>query len=174
MIPQTEGVLSIKKIRFVVQYNYFCYNGQYYHQVRGGAIGSPYIDDICITISWPTQHLFKQVDRWNKFDLNIKLKAEVSHSTNFLDLYIENKNGEVFTKVYHKPSYESYYLPFNSVHPMHMKKNIPFAMLIRTIQYCLTFEVYFYEREKLRMALLLNKYPGEFIEKQFSHVFQKT
>ncbi|CAF5154872.1 unnamed protein product, partial [Rotaria sp. Silwood1] len=27
--------------RFVVQYNYFCYNGQYYHQVRGGAIGSP-------------------------------------------------------------------------------------------------------------------------------------
>ncbi|CAF3625614.1 unnamed protein product [Rotaria sp. Silwood1] len=41
-------------------------------------------------------------------------------------------------------------------------------MLIRTIIYCSTFEEYLYERKKLRMALLLNKYPGEFIEKQFN------
>ncbi|CAM4852290.1 unnamed protein product, partial [Rotaria magnacalcarata] len=32
---------------------------------------------------------------------------------------------------------------------------------------------YLYEREKLRVALLLNKYPGEFIDKQFNRVFQK-
>ncbi|CAF3778152.1 unnamed protein product [Rotaria sp. Silwood1] len=140
---------------------------------NSGGLYVRYIDDIFITINWPTQHLFKQIDRWNKFDLNIKLKAEVSHSKNFLDLYIENINGELFTKVYHKPSYEPYYLPFNSVHAMHMKKNIQFAMLIRTIKYCSIFEVYLCEREKLRMALLLNKYPGEFIEKQFSRVFQK-
>ncbi|CAF2085832.1 unnamed protein product [Rotaria magnacalcarata] len=84
----------------------------------------------------------------------------------------ENKNGEFFTEVYHKPSYEPYYLPFNSVHPIHMKKNIPYAMLIRAIKYCSTFNVYIHEREKLRMALLLNKYPGEFIEKQFNRVFK--
>ncbi|CAF2652357.1 unnamed protein product [Rotaria sp. Silwood2] len=224
MIPQTEGILSIRKMldflnikqinglkietiirlsRFVVQNNYFSYNSKYYHQVRGGAMGSPltltiancymfffeqdivkqvknsnglylrYIDDIFIAINWPIQHLSKQIDRWNKFDRNIKLKAEVGHSINFLDVYIENKNGEVFTKVYHKPSYEPYYLPFNSIHPMHMKKNIPFEMLIRTIKYCSTFDAYSYEREKLRMALLLNKYPGDFIDKQFSRVFQK-
>jgi hypothetical protein len=62
MIPQTEGVLSMKKMidhlklkqigglkaeiiirlsRFVMQNNYFSYNGQYYHQIRGGAMGSP-------------------------------------------------------------------------------------------------------------------------------------
>ncbi|CAF4052578.1 unnamed protein product [Rotaria sp. Silwood1] len=91
---------------------------------NSGGLYVRYIDDIFITINWPTQHLFKQIDRWNKFDLNIKLKAEVSHSKNFLDLYIENINGELFTKVHHKLSYEPYYLPFNSVHPMHMKKNI--------------------------------------------------
>ncbi|CAF3541517.1 unnamed protein product, partial [Rotaria sp. Silwood2] len=130
-----------------------------------------YIDDIFITISWPIQHLSKQIDRWNKFDRNIKLKAEVGHSINCLDVCIENKNGELFTKVYHKPAYEPYYLPFNSIHPMHMKKNIPFEILI--IKYCSTFDAYLYEREKLRMALLLNRYPGEFIDKQFSRVFQK-
>ncbi|CAF1559866.1 unnamed protein product [Rotaria magnacalcarata] len=133
-----------------------------------------YIDDIFITINWPTQHLSKQIDRWNKFDvINIKLKGQVGYTTNFLDLKIENKNGVLFTEVYHKPSYELYYLPFNSIHPIHMKKNIPFEMLIRAIKYCSAFEAHLYEREKLRMALLLNKYPGEFLEKQFNRIFQK-
>ncbi|CAF1372088.1 unnamed protein product [Rotaria magnacalcarata] len=27
--------------KFVIQNNYFSYNGKYYHQVRGGAMGSP-------------------------------------------------------------------------------------------------------------------------------------
>ncbi|CAF1551815.1 unnamed protein product [Rotaria sp. Silwood1] len=157
MILQTECIMSIKKLldyfkikkignikaetiirlcQFVIQNNYFSYNGKFFHQVRGGAI------------------------------------AQVGHSTNFLDLYIENNNGDLFTKVYHKPSYEPYYLPFNSIHSIHMKMNIPYAMLIRAIKYCSTFETYLNEREKLRMTLLLNKYPGEFIEKQFSRVFQ--
>ena len=62
MIPQTEGVLSLKKMldflkikqvgglkvesiirlsRFVMQNNYFSYQSQFYHQIRGGAMGSP-------------------------------------------------------------------------------------------------------------------------------------
>ncbi|CAF5102575.1 unnamed protein product, partial [Rotaria sp. Silwood1] len=62
MVPQTEGVLSLKKMldhlklkringlkietiirlsRFVMKNNYFSYDGQYYHQIRGGAMGSP-------------------------------------------------------------------------------------------------------------------------------------
>ncbi|CAF2022579.1 unnamed protein product, partial [Rotaria magnacalcarata] len=62
MIPQTEGVLAIKKMldylelkqigglkietiirlsRFVMRNNYFLYEGQYYHQIRGGAMDSP-------------------------------------------------------------------------------------------------------------------------------------
>ncbi|CAF3800746.1 unnamed protein product [Rotaria sp. Silwood1] len=46
-------------------------------------------------------------------------------------------------------------------------------MLICAIKYCSTFKAYLYEREKLRMALLLNKYLGEVIDKQFNRVFQK-
>ncbi|CAF1463262.1 unnamed protein product [Adineta steineri] len=104
MIPQTEGILAIRRMldylnvkqvdglkietiirlgRFVMQNNYFQYNNQFYHQVRGGAMGSPltmtmancymyffeqkivkqiqnsggiyvrYIDDIFISINWP-------------------------------------------------------------------------------------------------------------------------
>lgn len=224
MIPQTEGLFSIKKMldnlkikqtdglkvetiirlsRFVLQNNFFSYGGKYYHQIRGGAMGSPltltiancfmfffemnivkqinnsggfyvrYIDDIFIGVNCPTRHLHKQIDQWNKLDSNIKLSAQTGHSINFLDLYLENTNGQLFTRVYHKPSDELYFLPFISVHPMHIKQNIPFTMLLRGIQYCSTFEAYVNEREKLRMALLLNKYPSNFINLQFDRVLKK-
>ncbi|CAF1570822.1 unnamed protein product [Rotaria magnacalcarata] len=211
MIPQTEGVLAIKKMldylkikqidglkietiirlsRFVLKNNYFSYEGQYYHQIRGGAMGSP----LTLTIAncymffferntvkqitnaggiYSTRHLYKQIDLWNNIDSNIKLIAQVDHSSNFLDLYAENMNGHLFTKVYHKPSYEPYYLPFNSIHPLHMKKNIPFAMFLRAIRYCSTFKAFLDEREDLRMAPLLNKYPGNFIDNQFNRVLKK-
>ncbi|CAF4560692.1 unnamed protein product, partial [Rotaria magnacalcarata] len=224
MVPQIEGVLSLRKMldqlklkqvgklkvetiirlsRFVMKNNYFSYNGQFYHQVRGGAMGSPltltisncymyfferqivnqirnssglyfrYIDDIFVTINWPVRHLLKEVDRWNKFDENINLSAKIGSSVNFLDLSIEHRDGQLFTTVYQKPSYEPYYLPFNSIHPLHMKKNIPFAMLLRAIRYCSTFQSYLNERETLRMALLLNKYPNKIIDEQFNNVLQK-
>lgn len=224
MIPQVVGILSLKKMldylqlkqinglcievvlrlaRFVMQNNYFSYNGQYYHQIRGGAMGSPltltiancymfffeetikrqiknsydlyirYIDDIFIIINWPVRHFLKQVDQWNKIDANIQLSANISFKADFLDLHMENKDGELFTSVYHKPSYEPYYLPFNSTHPLHMKKNIPFAMLLRAIRYCSSFQAYLDERAHLRMGLLLNKYPGQFIDEQFNRLIFK-
>ena len=224
MIPQVEGVLSLKKMldylqlksiknlkteaiirlaRFVMKNNYFSYNGQYYHQIRGGAMGSPltltiancymfffeqdiirqihnsfglyfrYIDDLFIIINWPQRHLLQQIDRWNKFDENIILKSNISNQINFLDLKIENQAGNLLTSVYHKPSYESYYLPFNSIHPLHMKQNIPFAMLLRAIRYSSTFQSYLDERGKLKCDLLVNKYPIKFIDQQFLRLLHK-
>ena len=55
---------------------------------------------------------------------------------------------------------------------MHMKKNISFAMFIRSIRYCSSFTSFINERETLRMALLLKKYPESFISKQFELVLQ--
>ena len=224
MVPQVKGVLPLKKMldccklkhvgglkveiiirlsRFVMQNNYFSYNSQYYHQIRGGAMGSPltltiancymffyeqqivkqihhslelyfrYIDDIFTTINWPPHHLLKQINRWNHFNNNINLSANIGSSVNFHDLYIENRDDQLFTSVYQKPSYEPYYLPFNSIHPLHMKMNIPFAMLFREIRYCSIFDGYLNEREKLRMALLLNKCPNKLTNQQFNKVLRE-
>ncbi|CAF4154274.1 unnamed protein product [Rotaria sp. Silwood2] len=224
MIPQIEGILSLKKMldslklqqiaglktetiirlsRFVMKNNYFYYDGKYYHQIRGEAMGSPltltiancymffferkivnqvnnsgglylrYIDDIFLAINWPERHLKKQIENWNQIDENIKLKAHIGYSTNFLDLLMENNKGQLITQVYHKPSYEPYYLPFNSIHPMHMKKNIAFVLFLRAIRYCSSFHLFINEREAFRIGLLLNKYPNELIQKQFDLVLQK-
>ncbi|CAF4637116.1 unnamed protein product [Rotaria sp. Silwood2] len=186
-----------------MQNNYFSYDGKYYHQIRGGAMGSPltltvancymffyeqqimkqihnsgglyfrYIDDIFIVINWPARHLFKQIDRWSYFDENIKLSENIGITADFLDLHIENRDGKLFTTVYQKPSYEPYYLPFNSIHPLYMKKNIIFTLLLRALRYCSTFQEYLNERERLRVALLLNKYPNKFIDEQFIYILEK-
>ena len=46
-------------------------------------------------------------------------------------------------------------------------------MLHRGLKYCSRFNLFINEREKLRMALLLNKYPGNFIDIQFNRLFRK-
>ena len=46
-------------------------------------------------------------------------------------------------------------------------------MFLRAIRYCSTFESFIKERETLRMTLLLNKYPDEFIQNQFNRVLKK-
>ena len=140
---------------------------------NSGGLYRRYIDDICLAINWPARHLLKQVDRWNTFDSNINLSANISSTADFLDLHMENRDGKLYTTVYHKPSYEPYYLPFNSVHPLHLQKNIPFTMFLRAIRYCSTFESFIKERETLRMTLLINKYPNQFIENQFNRVLNK-
>ncbi|CAF1424867.1 unnamed protein product [Adineta steineri] len=224
MIPQLKGILALEKMldhlqlkqvgglhtetiirlaKFVMENNYFKYKDEYYHQVRGGAMGSPltltiancymfffeqsiirqinnshglyfrYIDDIIIIINWPNRHLQKQVDRWNTYDENIQLSDTISNCINFLDLHIENKDGQLITNVFTKPSYQPYFLPFNSIHPLHMKANIPFTMLLRAIRYCSTFQAYLQERDHQRMALLLNQYPINFIDQQFNRVLVK-
>ncbi|CAF4590783.1 unnamed protein product [Rotaria socialis] len=202
MVPQIEGVLSLKKMLDQLKLKQI--GGlKSILSSRGGAMGSPltliisnccmyfferqivnqirnsgglyfrYIDDIFIITNWPGRHLLKEVDKWKKFDENIKLSASIGPTINFLDLQIENKDGQLLTTVYQKPSYEPYYLPFNSIHPLHMKKNIPFSMLLRAIRYCSAFQTFLNEREKLRMALLLNKYPNKIIDEQFNNMLLK-
>ena len=115
----------------------------------------------------------KQIEKWNTIDLNIKLTGLVGDTVNFLDLHVKNDSGTLVTKVYHKPSYEPYYLPFNSIHPLHIKKNIPFAMILRALRYYSTFQLFVQERESLRMSLLLNKYPEILINEQFDCMLKK-
>ena len=120
---------------------------------NSGGLYVRYIDDIFITVNWPERHLDQQIERWNSFDSNINLKASFGKVSNFLDLYLENREGKLITKVYHKPSYEPYYLPFNSIHPLHMKKNVPYALILRAIRYCSTFDVFIQERESIVMSV---------------------
>jgi hypothetical protein len=182
--------------------NYFYFDGSYYKQIRGGAMGSPltltiantymyfverpiskwaqrtcsiyfrYIDDLFIMSNVHAETLKGLVRFWNRLDSNIKFSESVGQTAEYLDVKLENRGGELVSKVFHKPSYEPYFLPFTSVHALHIKKNIPYVALVRAIRYSSSYEAFKREETHICMSLLLNKYPMNFILKQFERVFQ--
>lgn len=187
--------------RYVMKNNYFIYDNCYYKQTRGGAMGSPltltvsnaymfffqipmtkwversegifcrYIDDIFLTVDASRELLEGLVRHWNRIDINIKLSAEISHKVSFLDVFIENNNGSLKTSVYHKPSHEPYFLPFQSTHVMFIKRNIPYGAIIRAIRYSSDIVSFSKEETHITMALLLNGYPLKVIRRQFEKAF---
>lgn len=187
--------------RFVMKNNYFLYGKHYYKQIRGGAMGSPltltvsnaymfffqtpitkwvnhregifcrYIDDIFVTANAPKDLLEGLVRHWNRIDKNIKLSAEISQSVNFLDLSVENLDGYLKTSVFHKPSHEPYFLPFDSAHAMFIKRNIPYGAIIRAMRYSSDIISFNKEETYITMALLLNGYPLNIIQRQFQKAF---
>ncbi|CAF3714385.1 unnamed protein product, partial [Rotaria sordida] len=158
MIPQVEGVLSLKKMldylklkkangfkvetiirlsRFVMQNNYFSYDGQFYHQIRDGAMGSP----LTLTMANCYMFFFERA-----------LPKQIKNGVGLYFRYID----DLF--IYSSITYE---------------KEYTFHKLLCAIRYCSTYQTYLDEREKLRITLLLNKYPNKFIEQQFNSVLLK-
>ncbi|CAF1563927.1 unnamed protein product [Adineta ricciae] len=223
MIPQEGGVTAIKRLieasghkridgvkkeiilaltRFVMTNNYFYFDGVYYKQIRGGAMGSPltltianaymyfverpiakwasrtsslyfrYIDDLFIMSNIHADTLKGLVRFWNRLDKNIELSESIGTSAEYLDVKLENRGGKLMSDVFHKPSHEPYFLPFSSIHAEHIKTNIPFVAITRAMRYCSTFEAFKHEEIHICMALLLNKYPIVFILKQFERVYR--
>ncbi|CAF2244744.1 unnamed protein product [Rotaria magnacalcarata] len=65
--------------------SWWCYGDIIKQIINGGGSYLRYIDDIFIIINWPIRHLYKQIDRWNLFDLNIQLKVQHGCPIDFLD-----------------------------------------------------------------------------------------
>ena len=171
--------------------NFFCFDGSYYKQIRGGAMGSPltltvanaymyfverpiakwanrtcslyyrYIDDLFI---------MSNVHFWNKLDSNIEFSGSIRQTAEYLDVKLENRREKLISEVFHKPAHEPYFLPFTSIHAEHIKKNIPFAALVRAIRYYSSYDAFKREEANICISLLLNKYPMDFILKQLERV----
>jgi hypothetical protein len=201
-IEGVDKAIILDLARFVMTNNFFYLDGKYYQQTRGGAMGSPltltiantymyfverpiakwakrtmalyfrYIDDLFIASNAPLQTLKDLVRFWNRLDVNIELSETIGFAAEYLDVHLENKGDRVETRVFHKPSYEPYFLPFTSTHAAHVKKNIPYGALVRAIRYSTTFADFKQEETHLCMALLLNGYPLQFILEQFRRVSQ--
>ncbi|CAF4906069.1 unnamed protein product, partial [Rotaria sp. Silwood2] len=109
--------------------NCFVFDNKYYKQIRSGAMGSPftmtlvniymyeweqsliehqqqrnelhrrYIDDIFMTSNEPVDNIKALLDRENEKDPNIKINYTIHESVEFLDVLIENIQGQLKTSV---------------------------------------------------------------------------
>ena len=105
-------------------------------------------------------------------DVNIKITSTINTTVDFLDVTITNQDGHLKTTIFHKPTTEPYILPYTSDHPVHIRRNIPYAALLRAARICSHVEDFNNERIRIDMSLLLNNYPPNFIQKQFNRFFQ--
>ena len=93
----------------------------------------------------------------NNHHPNIKITSTFTNHTSFLDVNVENVNGNQWiTSVYHKEAAEPYAVPFQSDHSRHVFVNIIECALLRALRYSSTLEEFNHERRLIKMMLLFN------------------
>ena len=91
-----------------------------------------YLDD-CF-INWDTRlgPVTQLHNILNELHHNIKFTIETNDQRmNFLDIAMMVQEKKVITDIYHKPTDTNNYVPFNSNHPKHTLKNIPYNLARR-------------------------------------------
>ncbi|CAF4647331.1 unnamed protein product, partial [Rotaria sp. Silwood2] len=96
----------------------------------------------------------------------------IHDSVEFLDVFIENIQGQLKTSVFRKPAAEPYILPYTSDHPRHIHSNTIQTALLRGVRLCSDVETFDQERLNIEIALLLNGYPPKFITHHFKQFFK--
>ena len=132
-----------------------------------------YIDDGFMTTNLPFEQIKANLDMMDQKDRNIRIKYQIQSCVEFLDVVIQNDNGQLTTSVFHKPSAEPYILPYTSDHPRHVHRNIPYAALLRAARICSNVHDFTNERIRIDMSLLLNDYPPAFITKHVTRFFHQ-
>lgn len=98
-----------------------------------------FIDDILCIVD--VTEINTDINTWLKETfqhdfLKFTFESSFDH-VNFLDLKISlNKNNEIMTSIYHKPVSKHEYLHFNSDHPRHIIKSLPYSCGLRVIRSC--------------------------------------
>ena len=128
-----------------------------------------YLDDI--HFRWNVRWLLELEtikDTMNSIDPNIKYEFESSldndnNSIAFLDVLVIIKDNQTITDLYSKKTDTFNYVPFNSSHPRHTLRNIPFSLARRIRGIVSDPNLQSARMEEMKRRLIQKKYPGRLI-----------
>ena len=103
-------------------------------QEREGEMYLRFRDDIFLTTRKSKVEMDQILNELGKKDKNIGLTFENSKHVDYLDVRVEVENRNFRTKVFRKLAAQPYILPFNSAHPPHVMKNIPFSSSFKSYE----------------------------------------
>ncbi|CAF3753220.1 unnamed protein product [Rotaria sp. Silwood1] len=178
------GNLSVNTIIrlacLVLDTNCFVFDNKYYKQIRGGAMESPFTMTLAniYMYEWEQsliQHQQIRNELYGCFfivDSNIRITYTIHESVEFLDVLIENNQAQLKTSVFRKPAAEPYIVPYTSAHPRYFRSNTIHTALLRGIRLCSDVEAFEQERLNIKIALLLNGYPPNFIKRHLKQFFK--
>ena len=113
----------------------------------------------------PIEEINVELNKAENKDININIQSTINTSVHFLDVTITNENGQLRTSIFRKPTTEFYILPYTSDYPHHVRRNIPYAALLRAALICSHVQDFNSECIQIDISLLLNHYPPNFIKK---------
>src|ERR1051325_1102470 len=118
------------------------------------------IDDIFGIWSGTEEELLDWVKFYSNAHVSIKFTLDFSRiEIPFLDTLVYIENNTIRTKLYKKPTDNKQYLHFNSEHPQHVKKAIPYAQALRYRRIIEDDVIFNLELEKLKNNFLMRQYP---------------
>ena len=133
-----------------------------------------YLDDIWLMwrLEW-LQSLGVIAEVMDNIDPKIKFTFETSKNSNdnsipFLDVRISASQGQIQTDMYAKPTDTFNYTPFNSAHPRHVLRNIPYNLARRVKGIVSNEEMLSTRMEELARRLRVKKYPRRLIDDAIS------
>lgn len=126
-----------------------------------------------MTTNLPLDFINRRLDEANNQDANIRITRAMGSTVDFLDVRIENNQGQLKTTVFHKSAAEPYITPFLSDHPRHIHRNTIKGALFRAVRLCSEVEDFDKERSNIELTLLLNGYPPKFIVCHFKRFFEQ-
>jgi len=123
------------------------FNGKFYKQIDGIAIGSPLapaLADFCMNwlldeVASKLQYLSRFFVLWMRFSwlltnpmiqkLQFTNEPEHQNQIAFLDVHITKTDKGSVTKIYRKPTITGLYMKWESYEPLRYKKNLVFTLL---------------------------------------------
>ena len=123
-----------------------------------------YIDDIFMIWDHGADELNKFVQHLNTSNENIKFTSEISDKElDFLDVKIKIASNVLVTDLYIKPTDRNTYLPYDSAHPKHCMRGLPYGQFLRIRRICSREEDFARHAAKKAALLLQHGYPKELL-----------
>ena len=132
-----------------------------------------YRDDIFDLWTQGVEKLLEFTNYINSLYHTIKFELVYSESSlDVLDLTLLLQDGFISTDIYSKPTDSHLYLPYNSSHPDHCKKAIPYGVALRIRRNCSTNASFVKRCREYKSYLKQQNYNGNLVDKQFEKAMQ--
>ena len=186
-----------------LRHNIFSYDGRIFRYIQGCPLNIPFTRLLCniylhywqlpllrqirledelygryddmgfLTWNGPIDTLQMAFSELNRQHPHIQLISPTDTSVHFLDVYIENRKGSLYTRVHYDSTAQRFLLPYAVGHPRLVHRQWFQLALLRAGQYCSSFEDFEDERLYIELTFLANGYSIEFVNDHLVQFFKR-
>lgn len=136
-----------------------------------GFVGCRHKNQLFFTWNGPKEELQKVLQLLDKVDPNVHLKVSMGLKVHYMNILVENRSGQVYSRVDHTKQQQMYTLPYVEHHPIEEHSDWLRFALLRAV--CCSTSIMDFQQERiyLELSYLSNGYSLFFVEQRVDHFF---